>query len=127
MHGFYTRAMVKVSGYTGGAAELRYTPKGQEACELSLAVGGDKEKGSTWYQVPFYGADAVAVCEKVDRAGMAVVVEGLQEVQKFVNKNTGRDGFRLRIHPDSIMVMRSPAEGESIPLVRYETKREMTA
>ena len=82
--------------------ELKYTPKGQAICEISMAmnrrylVDGEKREEVTYVDVTFWGKGAEIVSQYMKK-GSPIYVEGRLKLDSWEDKETGKKQSRLRI------------------------------
>jgi len=88
-------------GRLGQDPELRYTPSGQAACDLSLATNeswtkdGQKQERTEWHRVVVWGKSAEA-CKQYLSKGSQAYVEGRLQTRKWQDKE-GRDRYTTEI------------------------------
>lgn len=97
--------------------ELRYTPKGTAVADLSLAVNrvrsgesGEKIEETTFVEVTLWGRTA-EVAHQYSGKGQPLFIEGRLHMDKWVDKNTGSNRYKLKVIAENIQLMGSKGGG----------------
>ena len=96
-------------GYLGQDPELNHTSSGQAVTNLRLATSRNwKDKDSSerkteteWHDVVVWGKQAEA-CGNHLAKGRLVYVEGRIKTEKWQDKQTGQDRYRVKIVAESV-------------------------
>jgi len=86
MEGFATKYRGSLYGYTGGQAEMMYTPNGKAVTKVSVAVGGGEGRKPRWIQMIFWEKAAEVANQVLDKKGMAVIVEGRPDASAYKSR-----------------------------------------
>ncbi len=86
MEGFITKYNGSLAGYTGGPAEMMYTPNGKAVTKVSVAVGGGEGRKPKWVQAIFWEKAAEVANQVLEKKGMAVVIEGRPDASAYKSK-----------------------------------------
>ena len=74
-------------GKLGKSPDLRYTPKQEAVCNLSVAIYQGKDQPPTWKKVVVWGKQAELSSVQLDK-GKDIFVQG-REVEKSFETDTG--------------------------------------
>ncbi len=97
--------------------ELRYTPKGTAVTDIVLATNrirtgesGEKIEETTFVDVTLWGRTA-EIAHQYSGKGKPLLVEGRLHQDKWVDKETGGNRYKLKVIAENIQLMGSPGGG----------------
>ncbi|MCC7508051.1 MAG: single-stranded DNA-binding protein [Planctomycetes bacterium] len=95
---------VIIMGNLTRTPELRSTPGGAQLCDLTLAVNesfkdksGNMQESTHFIEVTFWGKQAETIC-RWKKQGDPLLVEGSLKQDKWVDKETGKNRSKLKVH-----------------------------
>jgi single-strand DNA-binding protein len=109
-------------GNLGKDPEVRYTPGGQAVANLRIATSrnwtdkqtGQKKEETEWHDVEAWGKQA-ELCGEYLAKGRQVYVEGRLKTDKWQDKETGKDRYRVKIVADNIRFLSGGERGARRP------------
>lgn len=119
---------VTIIGTLGRAPELRYTPKGQAVCDISLAINrtwksesGEKMSDVTWVDVTLWGKTA-ELCAQYVKKGHPLLISGRLAVESWDDKETGKKRSKMKVVGESMQFLAGKDAGsdEGEPPARTE-------
>lgn len=114
--GFFTRHLSWISAYVGGMPELRFTPKGQSVCNVSVAYGGYENNPPTWINLVFWDKNAEMVNHLL-KSGDAIEVYGrISQVRAYVAKD-GSAKPDVKMSPEELTIVSKSGKRTKIDLV----------
>jgi single-strand DNA-binding protein len=101
-------------GNLGKDPEVRYTAGGQAVASLRIATSrswtdkqsGQRKEETEWHEVEVWGKQA-ELCGEYLAKGRQVYVEGRLKTDKWQDKQTGQDRYRIKIVADSVRFLSS--------------------
>lgn len=94
--------------------EVRYTPKGQAVCDISIAVNrkwrddqGNTNEEVTYVEIVVWGKTAEN-CGQYLRKGSSVCVEGRLQMESWEDKQTGQKRSKLKVVAEAVQFLSSP-------------------
>ena len=96
--------------------DLKYTPKGQAVCEISMAmnrrylVDGEKREEVTYVDVTFWNKGAEVINQYMKK-GSPIYVESRLKLDSWEDKETGKKQSRLRITGEEFQFLGSKEGG----------------
>jgi single-strand DNA-binding protein len=122
-------------GNLGKAPEVRYTSGGQAVANLRIATSrswtdkqsGQKKEEKEWHDVEVWGKQAEQCGEYLSK-GRQVYVEGRLKTDKWQDKQSGQDRYRVKIVADTVRFLggggrgagRAPGEEPAGPPAGFE-------
>ena len=127
-------------GNLGKDPEVRYTSGGQAVANLRIATSrswNDKQSGqrkeeTEWHDVEVWGKQAEQCGEYLSK-GRMVYVEGRLKTDKWQDKQTGQDRYKVKVVADSVRFLggrgtgRAPGEEAGPPAAPEEHAPEAHA
>lgn len=108
-------------GYLGADPDMRYTPSGQGVCELRVATSeswndknGQRQERTEWHRIVVWGKRA-EICSKYLAKGRQVYVEGRLKTDKWQDKQSGQDRFRVKVVADTVRFLGGGGAGGARP------------
>jgi single-strand DNA-binding protein len=110
-------------GYLGQDPELNHIAGGQAIANLRLATSrtwkdretGERKQDTEWHDVVVWGKQAEACGEHLEK-GRLVYIEGRLKTEKWQDKQTGQDRYRVKIVAESVRFLGNGARaGEPQP------------
>ena len=99
---------VIVMGNLTRTPELRSTPGGTQVSDISVAVnenwtdqGGKQQERVTFVEITCWGKTAELVC-RWKKQGDAILVEGRLQMDKWVDKESGKNRTKLKVVAENI-------------------------
>lgn len=107
-------------GNLGKDPEVRYTSGGQAVANLRVATSrtwndkqsGQKREETEWHDVEVWGKQAEQCGEYLSK-GRMVYVEGRLKTDKWQDKQTGQDRYRVKVVADSVRFLGGRGTGRS--------------
>ena len=101
-------------GNLGRDPEVRYTSGGQAVASLRVATSrswtdkqsGQKKEETEWHEVEVWGKQAEQCGEYLSK-GRQVYVEGRLKTDKWQDKATGQDKFRVKVVAENVRFLSS--------------------
>ncbi|MEP3481633.1 MAG: single-stranded DNA-binding protein [Fuerstiella sp.] len=92
--------------------ELRYTPSGSAVAEISMAINrtwkdrqtNEKREEVTFVEVTLWGRTAEIANEYL-RKGRPVMIEGRLQLDKWEDKETGKNRSKLKVVGDTLQLL----------------------
>jgi single-strand DNA-binding protein len=105
-------------GNLGKDPEVRYTSGGQAVANLRIATSrswtdkqsGQKKEETEWHDVEVWGKQAEQ-CGEYLAKGRQVYVEGRLKTDKWQDKQSGQDRFRVKIVADTVRFLGGGGRG----------------
>lgn len=96
-------------GNLGKDPEVRYTQGGQAVCAMRIATSrswtdkqsGTRKEETEWHDVEVWGKQAEACGEYLTK-GRPVFVEGRLKTDKWQDKESGQDRYRIKIVAENV-------------------------
>jgi len=109
-------------GNLGKDPEVRYTSGGQAVANLRIATSrswNDKQSGqrkeeTEWHDVEVWGKQAEQ-CGEFLAKGRQVYVEGRLKTDKWQDKQSGQDRFRVKVVADTVRFLGGGGRGAARP------------
>ncbi len=115
-------------GNLGKDPEVRYTSGGQAVANLRIATSrtwndkqsGQKREETEWHDVEVWGKQA-ELCGEYLSKGRMVYLEGRLKTDKWQDKQTGQDRYRVKVVADTVRFLggrgtgRAPADEAGMP------------
>jgi single-strand DNA-binding protein len=106
-------------GYLGQDPELNHTAGGQAVANLRLATSrqwkdkesGERKQDTEWHDVVVWGKQAAACGEHLAK-GRLVYIEGRLKTEKWQDKQTGQDRYRVKIVAESVRFLGGGARAD---------------
>lgn len=113
---------VFILGNLGRDPETRFMPNGNAVSDISVATttqwkdkdSGEKKSETEWHSVTFFGRLAEVVEEYLSK-GSQVYIEGRLKTEKWQDKETGADRYRVKIIADSMQMLGNKEERDEAP------------
>lgn len=110
---------VNIIGRLGKDPEVRYTPNGDAACNLSVATSetwkdkrtGEKKEATEWHRVVMYGKLAEIAGEYLSK-GSLVYLQGKLKTRKWQDKDTGQDRYSTEVQCNEMKMLGSKSDGD---------------
>ncbi len=107
-------------GNLGKDPEVRYTSGGQAVANLRIATSrtwndkqsGQKREETEWHDVEVWGKQAEQCGEYLSK-GRMVYVEGRLKTDKWQDKQTGQDRYRVKVVADSVRFLGGRGTGRA--------------
>lgn len=97
--------------------ELRYTPRGVAIVEIGLAVNrtwknehGEKQEETTFVDVTYWGKSAEIICKYMSK-GSALCVEGRLALDRWVDRESGKNRQKLKVVGENFQFLSSGGDG----------------
>ncbi len=105
-------------GNLGKDPEVRYTSGGQAVASLRIATSrtwndkqsGQKKEETEWHDVEVWGKQA-ELCGEYLSKGRQVYVEGRLKTDKWQDKQTGQDRYKVKVVAESVRVLSGGTRG----------------
>jgi single-strand DNA-binding protein len=105
-------------GNLGKDPEVRYTSGGQAVANLRIATSrswtdkqsGQRKEETEWHDIEVWGKQAEQCGEYLSK-GRQVYVEGRLKTDKWQDKETGKDRYRVKVVADSVRFISSRGAG----------------
>ena len=115
-------------GNLGKDPEVRYTSGGQAVANLRIATSrtwndkqsGQKREETEWHDVEVWGKQA-ELCGEYLSKGRMVYLEGRLKTDKWQDKQTGQDRYRVKVVADTVRFLggrgtgRAPGDEAGMP------------
>jgi single-strand DNA-binding protein len=106
-------------GNLGKDPEVRYTSGGQAVASLRIATSrswtdkqsGQRKEETEWHDVEVWGKQA-ELCGEYLAKGRQVYVEGRLKTDKWQDKQSGQERYRIKIVADSVRFLSSGGGGQ---------------
>lgn len=115
MKDFLTTFRGEVHGYTGGAVELQFTPKGKAVAKVSVGVGGGDGRPAKWVRLVFWEDSAELVNKVLTEKGMPIIAYGRVDAKAYLSKG-GEARNELTLTVDRLEVIESSGKAKEISL-----------
>jgi single-strand DNA-binding protein len=100
------------------APELRSLPSGTQLTDLTIAVNenytdksGNKQESTHFVDVTFWGKQAELIC-RWKKQGDPLLIEGSLKQEKWVDKESGKNRSKLKVHGVSCTFLNRGSGGE---------------
>jgi len=109
-------------GNLGKDPEVRYTSGGQAVANLRIATSrswtdkqsGQRKEETEWHDVEVWGKQAEQ-CGEFLAKGRQVYVEGRLKTDKWQDKQSGQDRFRVKVVADTVRFLGGGGRGAARP------------
>jgi len=109
-------------GNLGKDPEVRYTSGGQAVANLRIATSrswtdkqsGQKKEETEWHDVEVWGKQAEQ-CGEYLAKGRQVYVEGRLKTDKWQDKQSGQDRYKVKVVADTVRFLGGGGRGQSKP------------
>ncbi len=120
-------------GNLGKDPEVRYTSGGQAVATLRIATSrswtdkqsGQKKEETEWHDVEVWGKQA-ELCGEYLAKGRQVYVEGRLKTDKWQDKQSGQDRYRVKVVAESVRFLSSGGRGAGAGASRPQQNDEPT-